>query len=265
MALITRILPYTLAAACLCLVSMAGDAAVYKCVDPSGRVTYSERPCNGGEEVQIDAPCRSVDETAVDERLREAREYNEAVQRRLEVARIERELMRLESRRKALILERDKQVATLESKLKAAHTADKYFWLLRLQQAQDFYASKLAEIEKQILNAQLEAGGLREQQSRPKGRMLDLATQGDCRLFVEGEETSASFRIHGEGFTPGEVVEAITLNDGEAIRNVVTIGDDGCYEGIVVPRMGGKASGDVSNTVRGQSCDLTVHFKWRRP
>jgi hypothetical protein len=269
MALITRMLRYTLAAACLSLVSLPGEAAVYKCVDRSGGVTYSERPCNGGEEITVEAPCPSVDESAIDERLQRARKQSGKVKQRLEIERIERELSRLESRRQGLIKERDKELADLSSRGSAAGWSERQFWTLKILAVGKSYADKIDALEKQVLDLRLAAGKLRiesdGEQFRPKGRMLGLDTQGKCLLFIEGEATAESVRVHAEGFEPGELVETIGQSGDVVTRNMVVISKDGCLEGVVLPRVSGKSGGDAKFTIKGSKCELKVTYQWRLP
>jgi hypothetical protein len=69
----------------LSLIGEVWATTVYKCIDPAGRVTFSEIACNGGEEITVDVPCPSAEEQSdIDDVLRRSREYNEAVGKRLE-------------------------------------------------------------------------------------------------------------------------------------------------------------------------------------
>ena len=131
------------------------------------------------------------------------------------------------------------------------------------------YADKIVGIDKQVVDLRFAAGNLRiesdGEQFRPKGRMLDLATQGTCRLFIEGEPTAGSLRIHAQGFEPGELVETVGQSGDAVSRSFAVISKDGCYEGVVLPRVPGKSKGDATFTIKGSKCELTVNYQWRLP
>jgi hypothetical protein len=83
------LVPLTLSSA-----EVASATTVYKCVGPAGRVEFRETPCNGGEQITVDAPCPSTEGEADSEELRRLREYNEGVGQRLEKERQAREQSR---------------------------------------------------------------------------------------------------------------------------------------------------------------------------
>lgn len=258
---------YLVAVVALSFFSAASAATHYKCVDPSGRVTFSDHPCDGGEEIELETSPRDVAEPPIDARLSKFRDYNEAVKLRLEIESHEREKNSLELRRRALIQERDAKIAGYVIRQKIG--GDRYYWETMIHETKEEYEAKIGQLESKIFMHQSELQRLRsasdQARSQPQGRILGQMSEGKCRLLVEGEETAASVRVRAEGYQPGETIETISRSADETISRHEKVARDGSWEAILMPRVAGKREGRASFTVNGINCRLTVNFRWRIP
>lgn len=250
--------------------SIVEASTIYECTDESGKVTFSDRPCGGGKAVEL-RPCdQESQEQSRDEARRKALQHQEEVAVRLSIDRLEREKDRLESQRRSLIRERDSRAARLNETLAEAHdAAEANFWQKRINETHIASERQIRAIEKAIFDKQLELQQLLTAHDVPHvratTRVLDRASWGKCSLYIEGEETAMSLRVRGDGFEPGETVEVISRSGDEVIRKIAKISENGCYEGIVLPRVIGRLQGKGSYTLKGTNCRLTVNYRWRMP
>lgn len=248
------------------------SATVYKCVDDEGKTVFSDRPCNGGSEIEIRPSLETQNEGKQDQSLEDSRQYNEAVAIRIEVRKLRREKKQLQEKRRSLIEKRDTEIARLSEILAAVSTKDPHtraYWINRLSGKRSFYNQLINDLESKIFQKQAELQQLNKKQeaaqSRPSARILDRASWGACSLYIEGEETALSLRVRAEGYEPGELAESISRSGEETVRKQVTISSQGCYDALVLPRVPGKSGGRASFTLNGQVCRLTVNYRWRTP
>ncbi|MGB5198323.1 MAG: DUF4124 domain-containing protein [Sedimenticolaceae bacterium] len=248
------------------------SATVYKCVDGEGRTVFSDQPCNGGDEVEI----QPMPETQVGrpqkQSLEDSRRYNKEVAIRIEVRKLRREKSQLQEKRRSMIEKRDSEIARLSDILNAVSTKDLHaraYWINQLSAKRSFYNQLIVALEGKIFQKQAELQELNKKQeaaqSRPSARILDRASWGACSLYIEGEETALSLRVRAEGYEPGELAESISCSGDETVRKQVRISPEGCYDALVLPRVRGSSGGKASFTLNGRNCRLTVNYRWRMP
>ena len=93
------------------------------------------------------------------------------------------------------------------------------------------------------------------------------AKQGSSRIWVElRSPTGTIFIIYGEGFEPGEELEATSTFDGEVMRGIrQEVDGNGRFMLIYLPAVLGRQSGLVTYAVVGKGGPLTVSFEWGPP
>ena len=252
--------------------NIAESAEIYRCVTESGCVEFSDRPCNGGEKLQLQSEDVTAEtrEKPSGEPVDSARDYNRALKTRLQLTKLEREKKQLEGKRRAKIVERDQNIAALQA-LKD-ETADP---LKRRKLAMDIvltterYARSIGTLDSQVLEKQLAIGRLLTRHDiahrRPASRVLDRASWGDYRVFIEGDETAPSLRLRGEGFAWPDGVKVTHRRGDEETESSLIVSKNGCFEAVLYPRRAGRAGGKATVIVEGGQCKLRLNDSWRLP